>query len=245
MMRFRTEPAFFFVSLLLLALLPACSHRAGIPAEYGAEVALHETRGAITLLPVGIESEPVGLLFYPGGFVKPEAYIPAMARVAARGVPVIIIRMPFDLAVLAPNRGLAYLDGVAGTESWAAGGHSLGGVMAARLAARNPEDFEGIVFIASYPAASDSDAIAGMRVLSVSASEDGLTTPDDIERSRSLLPDDAEFVVIQGGNHSGFGSYGTQRGDGEARLGAGEQHDLTAEAVVEFIRTLGRRGASR
>ena len=39
-------------------------------------------------------------------------------------------------------------------------------------------------------------------------------------------------LVIPGGNHAQFGSYGPQDGDGEAGLSPGEQRALTADEVA-------------
>ena len=42
-------------------------------------------------------------------------------------------------------------------------------------------------------------------------------------------------VVIDGGNHSQFGNYGFQKGDGEARISREEQEDRTVEAILNFL----------
>lgn len=52
-----------------------------------------------------------------------------------------------------------------------------------------------------------------LRVVSVSGSRDGLTTPEDIERTRGLLPAFAEVTVVEGAVYVSFGDYGEQPGD--------------------------------
>jgi hypothetical protein len=53
---------------------------------------------------------------------------------------------------------------------------------------------------------------------------------DRINDSRALLPADARFVAIEGGNHSQFGSYGLQAGDNEAAISPEEQWTQAAAA---------------
>jgi hypothetical protein len=42
-------------------------------------------------------------------------------------------------------------------------------------------------------------------------------------------------VVLEGGNHAQFGSYGPQRGDGTATLSASEQQERTRAALREWL----------
>jgi len=53
--------------------------------------------------------------------------------------------------------------------------------------------------------------------------------------ARSKLPADAEELVIEGGNHAGFGDYGAQDGDGRATIAQEDQWQRTAEAIVAFM----------
>lgn len=43
---------------------------------------------------------------------------------------------------------------------------------------------------------------------------------DKLEEGRKLLPKGSKEKCIEGGNHAQFGSYGKQKGDGEARISA-------------------------
>jgi hypothetical protein len=97
---------------------------------------------------------------------------------------------------------------------------------------------DGLVLWASYPAENDSLKNTAIRVLSISASQDGLSTPAKIDASRDLLPDDAQFVTIPGGNHAGFGAYGVQEGDGTATIAPGEQWQLTADSTAGLLESI-------
>jgi pimeloyl-ACP methyl ester carboxylesterase len=191
-------------------------------------------------MPPKSNSRRAGLIFYPGGLVEPEAYVSVLAPIAGAGHPVVIARMPLDLAVTAPGRAAEILEEDS-VRNWAIGGHSLGGAMAARFLAREGEDFpnlKGLVLLASYPAGSDSLAQAGYPVLSIWASEDGLATAEDRAETRDLLPDDATIVTVEGGNHAGFGEYGPQDDDGERTIELSEQHRAVQALILEFLQEL-------
>ncbi len=178
-----------------------------------------------------------GFIFYPGGKVDPMAYAPLIREIAgAAGIRAVIVDMPFNLAVLAPNRARGVIGLFPETNTWGIGGHSLGGAMAARYAARHPDTIEALVLWASYPDRDLSDT--ALRVLSVSATRDGLINQEKLESSREWLPPETTYIEIQGGNHARFGSYGPQEGDLEATITAAEQQRIVIEKTVQFLAVL-------
>ncbi len=56
-----------------------------------------------------------------------------------------------------------------------------------------------------------------------------------LEAGFALVPDGYGETVIDGGNHAQFGSYGQQKGDGEATIPAAEQWQITADAILETV----------
>ncbi len=174
-----------------------------------------------------------GLILYTGGFVDYRAYAPVAEEIAAQDYLVALVSAPLNLAFFNVSAADAVIEQHPQVEHWAVGGHSLGGVAAASYAA-NHSAIEGIVFWASYPA-GDALKEEPIRVLSISASRDGLATPADIAESRANLPDDALFVEIEGGNHAQFGSYGPQSGDNAATISPEAQWVQIASATEEFL----------
>ncbi len=57
---------------------------------------------------------------------------------------------------------------------------------------------------------------------------------DKFDASRTLLPADTTWVVIEGGNHAQFGDYGIQPGDNVATISAAEQQTQIVDATVIF-----------
>ncbi len=185
-----------------------------------------------------------GIIFYPGGLVEPEAYVSMLAPLAARGIPVAILRVAFDLAVFDMQKAAVVLesDNAALAERWFLAGHSLGGAMSARFLARRADRYPrvaGLILMAGYPANSDNLAGSGYPVLSIWASEDGLATADERAETASLLPEGTTYAIIEGGNHAGFGEYGPQSNDGEAAIPREEQHEITRTLILEFLSQLG------
>jgi predicted alpha/beta-hydrolase family hydrolase len=179
-----------------------------------------------------------GLILYPGGRVDARAYAPLAREIASAGFRVVIVPMPFRLAVLAPDRATSVMAAYPEISHWAVGGHSLGGAMAARYAQRHPGDVDGLVLWAAYPAASNDLSESALAVTSIYGTRDGLATEDKINASRVLLPLNTIFVPIEGGNHAGFGEYGPQSGDLPATISAQEQQRQIVAATVILLQAL-------
>jgi hypothetical protein len=179
-----------------------------------------------------------GFVFYPGGLVAADAYAPLMQRLADGGVLAVIVPMPLELAVFGIGRAAAVIDAFPDVGTWAIGGHSLGGSMAAEFVKGNPDAVDGIAFLASYPAESTDLSALPIRAVSTYGTENGLTQPEGFEASMARLPPGSDLVVIEGGNHAGFGDYGPQAGDGTATIDREEQQRQTAETLLAFVRSL-------
>lgn len=170
-----------------------------------------------------------GLVFIPGAKVDPWAYASILQGLAAEGTTVVITRPWLHLAFFDPRGLNSFTSAAPDVGVWAVGGHSLGGVRACQLAT----DADALVLFASYCATD----LAGsdLPVLSVSGSEDGLSTPEKIADARPELPADAEFVEIDGASHASFGDYGPQAGDGTPSIDDDEMDAEVTEVVGGFL----------
>ena len=204
-------------------------------ADETAQAAL-ESDGAVTVSRTDYgwrfdgPAEEDALIFYPGAKVEEIAYAPLLHRIAAEGMDVCLVEMPFRLAVLAPNRADRVME-TEGYANWYIGGHSLGGAVAANYASDHGEKLRGLVLLASY---ATHPLDPGLQVLLVEGSEDGVVNRAKLEAGMQYLPADAVFYTIPGGNHAQFGSYGPQRGDGEARISPEEQWAETAAVLARL-----------
>ena len=104
--------------------------------------------------------------------------------------------------------------------------------MAANYASKNSEKIEGLILLAAYSTVDISSD--NIRVLSIYGSKDEVLNKESYRKNKSNLPADFTEIVIQGGNHAGFGCYGPQKGDGEAEITSKQQQTDTAQAIAEF-----------
>jgi hypothetical protein len=172
-----------------------------------------------------------GLVFYPGAKVDPRAYANILRPIAEAGYPVVIIKLPFNLAVLSPDAADTVVGDDDEVDRWVVGGHSLGGAMAATYASKEHDELAGLLLYAAYPA-SDMSRRTGLDVTSIYGTEDGLATVADIEDSKANLPPDSLFVPIDGGIHAYFGDYGAQSGDGTSTITRSDAQAQIVEATL-------------
>jgi hypothetical protein len=202
--------------------------------------------GRLEFAPEGA-APTTGLIVYPGGKVPPAAYAPLARQVAAGGYLVAVVPMPLNLAVLGVDAALPVIAAHPEVRSWAIGGHSLGGAMAAQFVADHPGAIAGLALWASYsPADLAASNIAAVSVWgSLDAGAERMGGPE----ARAALPPDAVFLELAGGNHEQMGWYTGQPNDPPATLGRTEQTDLVAAATLELLARLagmetGEAGAS-
>lgn len=227
---------------IIWASTPAGPMPEALPAlESGAEVQV-EAEPWLVFRPLA-GNPTVGLVLYPGGRVDLRSYAPAAQALAREGYLVVIVPMPLNLAVFAPDEAAEVIAAFPEIDRWAVGGHSLGGAMAARFAYQNPEAVQGLVLWAAYPASTDDLSGYPLAVTSIYATMDGLATEDKIAASRPLLPDTTRWVAIEGGNHAQFGWYGLQSGDGTATITRDEQQRQIVAATLELLSSLADPGS--
>ena len=184
------------------------------------------------------DTPTAGLILYPGGRVDYRSYAPLARMLAEQGYLVVIPRMPLNLAVLGVNSAAQIIEAYSSVGIWLVGGHSLGGAMAASYAVDHADQVDGVFLLAAYPAESKPLTENSIPVLSITASEDGLTTVEKIRAIYDLFPKGTKWVTIEGGNHAGFGWYGDQTGDGMASIPREEQQDLVVIAIHEFMSSI-------
>ena len=193
-------------------------------------VTVTEENGVFTFAP---QNATKGVIFYPGGKVEAESYAPLMHSLAEKGVFTVLVTMPGNLAVLDMNAADGICEQYPEIENWYMAGHSLGGSMAASYIAKNPEDFDGIILLASYSTADLSNS--DLKVLSIYGSNDGVLNMEKYSEYKPNLPSDFEEFIIDGGCHAYFGAYGEQEGDGKAKITREEQIEITVNEILKFI----------
>jgi len=179
-----------------------------------------------------------GFIFYPGGRVDYRSYAPAAHAIAAEGYLCVIVSMPLNLAVFGVNIASEVINSNPQISSWAIGGHSLGGTMAAQYAYDNPLKIQGLVLWAAYPPSGTNLTKQTLMVTTIYGTNDGLITSSEIESSLKLLPANTKRVEIAGGNHAQFGWYGEQSGDNAAMINRTSQQSQIINATLQLLRNI-------
>ncbi len=179
---------------------------------------------SLTILTPDAANDTVnGFIFYPGGKVEETAYLPLLERLREGGVTVVLVKVPFRLAVFDSKAADKVYGAVPGVSRWYLGGHSLGGAMASSYVAGNEDKLAGLILLGAYPV-NDSP----IPTLCIYGSE-------DVMLDKTKLEGVANVLKIQGGNHAQFGNYGLQEGDGTASISREAQQSRAAEAMLAFI----------
>ncbi len=204
------------------------------------DIVLERGDGTYVLRGGDVTEDTLGIVFYPGARVHPDAYVWTLAPVvAAEDVVIVIPEMPLNLAVLDSSAAADVKTTHKEIDRWAVGGHSLGGAMACRYASGADDGtLEGVVLFAAYCDDSDDLGDRGYSVLSVQGTADGVIDSDTERANRPLLGSDARIVEVEGMNHAQFGAYGDQRGDNAPEIDDEEARSELVEAVLEWIRGL-------
>lgn len=176
-------------------------------------------------------SEDAALIFYPGAKVEETTYAPLLHLLAAQGMDVCLVRAPLHFAFFAPNAARA-VQKTHNYTDWYVGGHSLGGVVAAWVAADHPEDYSGTILLASYPVRKLPNTQTEILLV---GSEDQVISWPHMESGRAYASEHYLEYILEGGNHAQFGSYGVQRGDGTATITAEEQVRETVSFIIEIL----------
>ncbi|HHU5073407.1 TPA: alpha/beta hydrolase, partial [Streptococcus agalactiae] len=168
------------------------------------------------------------IIFYQGALVEEEAYSQLARDLADKGYNTYILKTPLNLPVLSPHKAKTIINQNHLTNVYLAG-HSLGGVVASQNAKVAP--VRGLILLASYPSRKSDLSHKKLRVLSITASNDHILNWEKYEEAKKRLPNSSTFRTIVGGNHSRFGNYGHQKGDGKATL----SHKSSEKQLATFI----------
>ena len=171
------------------------------------------------------------LIFYPGAKVETLAYAPLMTALAERGVDCFLADMPFRMAIFGSDIAEKFQSAYS-YKTWAAAGHSMGGLVISSYAADHADSIDSLILLAAYPGKTIPDSV---ETLSIYGSLDGCLNRDVYETSREYWPTTASEYVLPGGNHANYGNYGMQDGDMEAEITREAQQTFTAEKILELV----------
>jgi pimeloyl-ACP methyl ester carboxylesterase len=181
-----------------------------------------------------------GLIIYPGGLVDANAYAPLAKTISDQGFLVVVVPMPFELAIFNFSAADAVQKAYPSIRTWSIGGHSLGGSMACEYTRTNKNLIEsgklrGLVLWAAY---CNSVDVGQKNVVSIYGTQDGLINKYSAEQLTRGLPAQTNWVIIGGGNHAMFGDYGAQSGDNPMTISIEQARGQIVDATVSFLRSI-------
>lgn len=235
--------------LLFTAWLAWSLQARGLPAgvaDSDARVRVERGEGTWLFRPAGGVGG-AGLVFLPGGLVDPRAYLPLVRSIAAAGFPAALVELPYRIArgdaseATVLERTRRARRSLAPEQPWVLAGHSRGAAIATRIAARGPNEFQGLALLGTTHPKVDLSALA-VPVVKVGGTADCVASRADAERAAGRLPPTTTWIWIEGANHSQFGFYGPQLGDCAATIPRAEQQLRASEALIELLRRVAADG---
>lgn len=208
-------------------------------AALSSNAAVTVTNGNDQLVFMPTAAPKVGLIFYPGARVEAAAYAARLRPLAEHGYAVFIVKFPLNLAIFGADRAAGIIAKHPQIQTWAMGGHSLGGAFASAFL-EGRRDIRGLILYASYPA-GDLSKRTDLVAVSIYGTNDGLATVARIEKAKPTMPPQTQYVAIKGGNHSYFGDYGMQAGDGIPTISRGTAAQQIVAATLAFMDEVARR----
>jgi pimeloyl-ACP methyl ester carboxylesterase len=184
-----------------------------------------------------VSTPTAGLILYPGANCDIRGYAPLMREFAAAGYLAIVVSMPFDFSIFAPDRADDVIAAFPEIQDWVIAGHSMGGAMAGRYAFHHSDDLAGLILWDSYPPGANSLADSDLPVLHVHrATTDGLP-PQKFADMRSVFPSDSVWVPVPGGIHMYFGSFdgGGYVDEWTPQIPRSEQHATVIAATLDGL----------
>lgn len=220
------------VGMCLFNERPAVQTVATYQSEYCDTVINIADDGGVEIFPQSGDAD-TGIIFYVGAQIKPSAYIPLLARIAEQGYACFDPNLNFNMAALEPSAADDIISAHPEIKSWILAGHSMGGLTASGYADDHRDTVDGLILIAAYTNRDMSDA--QLPLLAVFGDVDGVMNKSLYEKRKAWNPVDFEEHIISGANHAGFGDYGKQPRDNDAKITAEEQQSQTAEIILDWL----------
>jgi pimeloyl-ACP methyl ester carboxylesterase len=201
-----------------------------------ATVRLDDDGDTLVLRPVAAATRG-GVILYPGAYVDVRGYVPTLKPLAAAGYRVVIVRMPFELAIFGVDRAAAIMADHADITRWVLVGHSVGGAMAAAFAARHRALLDGVIIWDSYPPSMANFAQYPKPVWHIHRARPDGSPPAAFTAQRAQFPADSRWLPIRGGVHMQFGSFeaGGYEEDWPPTITRAEQHAAVVRATLAAL----------
>lgn len=181
--------------------------------------------------------ERLGLILYPGAYLDIRGYAPVLKRIAAKGYRIVVVSMPFDLAILGFNLALDVKAANPDLKHWAIAGHSIGGAAGGVFAYQHPDAIDGVIFWDSFPPGITSLAEFKKPVWHIHRATPDGKPPESFVKQRATFPTSSHWVPVPGGIHMNFGAFsgGGYKEDWAPSISQEQQHDWVVDGTLQAL----------
>ena len=113
--------------------------------------------------------------------------------------------------------------------------------MAAQYTANHPGTVGGLVIWASYPAGSTDISDLEIPVTSIYGGRDPAVNDASVGEREHLLPEDTQYIRIEGGDHHQFGSYEVNPDERYATISRESQHEQVIKATLAVLQQVSQQ----
>lgn len=170
-----------------------------------------------------------GIIFCGKSDVAILAYEELANKLAKEGYIVFLLKSNKNINISAKT----IQEEFANVVDWYIGGHSSGGIAAAKYLENNHIKYQGLFLLAAFSNVDLSNI--DIKILTVYGDEDKVLKKEHYEEKLPNLGKQYLEFVIEGGNHSFFGNYGLDENDEAGSISYEEQMDITVEHIKTLI----------
>ncbi len=171
----------------------------------------------------------IGVIFFPKQNVDIKAYAPLLHELAKEGFLTILL----NINSITINNNIEEILSKYNNLDWCIGGHASGGIMASNYLKDNHYKFQGLFLLSAFSNINLSDT--DLKIASIYGEKDNLLDMTKYQHNFSNLGNNCQEYIIKGGNHSYFGNYGIEDGDGKASITRETQMQITINHIKELL----------
>lgn len=189
---------------------------------------------AIQNMDVIERKEAVGFIIYGDERVERECYLPLMISLVNQGYCVYLPTTFGNLPFLNQEGAEYVMRTYKSVKTWYIIAHGKACQVAARYTKTNVSKINGLIYLGGASYHTDLSNLE-LPLLSVTGSLDTVVDTASIQKAKRNDPVGTQYLIIEGGNHTGFADTKQMRGDQTAAISTSEQIDQTVSAITAFI----------
>jgi len=173
-----------------------------------------------------------GIVIMHGALIKPQSYTKSAAWFAREGYTVLLPYGPGRMSIAAVESVAGRMAELA-VDEWYFIGHSMGGMASLDSIRTHQLDVNAVALWATAMPVDFSEM--DLPILFIWGNKDDLLPEERFALGRANLPEDVEYIALDGANHKNFAMYSHQFFDGEATMGWMAQIDFANQTTTEFF----------